>query len=379
MRFMDLKWTHLLIASSIGITQNAQALVIYGLDRAKDFHSRTHGPYTIQVGSFKSAHNANQLRAQIASKIKYPVLVRSAHALHTVIVGPLQTADAVRSVGRMQTQMKQQNRSIVRATQVQHPVLKRPVQSLVKNKEQPSSTFKEIPAISPRSQSIYIGVDVGQVDPNTPKYMTVNNGSNYPPPENVDQYSVKLNNMNQMGLQIGSRWLRNEKWIPAYALALRYQHLFRKNIDGSITQYSLPDFNNYSYRWGISSNVVSVYSKLNLVSLGRFMPYVDAGVGVALNQGMNYSETAYPDITARVSPSYRTNSTRQLSYNVGLGLDVALTQQLLMYVGYDFQSYGRMQSENGMSTWSGERLSLGTFNTNTGLIGLTYVLGDSFS
>ena len=376
---MDLKWTHLFIASSICIAQNADALVIYGLDHAKNFHSKTHGPFTIQVGSFKSAHNANQLRAQIASQTKYPVTVRTANVLHTVVIGPLQTADAVRSVGRMQTQQKHQIRTLVRATQVQYPVIKKPVQPLVKNKEHPSSTFKEMPAASPRSQSIYLGADVGLVSPNTPNYMTVNNGSNYPPPENVDQYSVKLNDMTQMGLQIGSRWVRNEKWIPAYALALRYQHLFRKNIDGSITQYSLPDFNNYSYRWGISSNVVSVYSKMNLVSLGRFMPYVDAGVGVALNQGMNYSETAYPDITARVSPSYRANTTRQLSYNVGLGLDVALTQQLLMYVGYDFQSYGKMQSENGVSTWSGERLSLGTLNTNTGLIGLTYVLGDSFS
>lgn len=379
MRFMALKWTHLLVASSICIAQNAQALVIYGLDRAKSFQSRTHGPFTIQVGSFKSAQNANQLKNQIASQTSYPVSVQSASALHTVIIGPLKTADAVRSAGHLQTKNKAQNKKILASTQVQNPVLNRPAHPLNENKERASSAPKAIPNIGHQNRAIYIGVDLGLSSPNSPDFMTVDNGSNYPPPENVDQYSVKLNNMTQMGLQIGSRWERNAQWIPAYALALRYQHLFRKNVEGSITQYSLPDFNNYSYLWGIRSNVVSLYSKMNLVSWGQIKPYVDAGIGVAFNQGLNYSETAYPDITARVSPTYRANTTRQLSYNLGLGVDVALTQQLLMYIGYDFQSFGKMVSDNGVSTWNGEHLSLGTFKTNTGLIGLTYVLGDSFS
>ncbi|WP_298624256.1 outer membrane beta-barrel protein [uncultured Legionella sp.] len=225
--------------------------------------------------------------------------------------------------------------------------------------------------------SWYLGVDVGAAYTNTPDYMTVDNGSEFPFPEHLDQYSLRLKNMTQLGLQAGYRWKRNERWMPACSLGLRYQHLFKKNTEGSIMQYSLPDFKNYSYRWGISADVLSLYSKVNLATFGRVMPYVDAGIGVSFNHGRHYSETAYPDITPRISPNFRTNTLHQLSYNVGLGLDILLTQQLLLYVGYDFQSFGRMQSDNGVSTWNTERLSLGTFKTNTGLIGLTYILDGS--
>ncbi|CAM2961667.1 SPOR domain-containing protein [Legionella worsleiensis] len=374
MRFMALKWTHLLIASSLCVAHNANALMIYGLDKAKDFHSGTNGPFTVQAGSFKSLHNANQFKNRISSQTKYPVVIQSKGAMHVVFIGPLQTAKEVRNVGRMQTPITPSGAARVHAS-----VVKSTIHPDIIHQEKPLLDSNSKTISHQKKRSTYLGIDAGLVSTNSPDFMTVNNGSNYPPPEHVDSYSVDLNRMTQIGLQIGSRWKTDNQWIPVYALALRYQHLFRKNIDGSITQYSLPEFTNYSYRWGINSNVVSLYSKMNVVSWGRFMPYVDAGIGVALNRGMYYSEAAYSEITPRVSPAFRSGTIGQLSYNLGLGLDIALTEQLLMSIGYDFQSFGKMQSQNGMTTWSGERLSLGTFKTNTGLVGLTYVLGDSFS
>lgn len=335
--------------------------IIYGMDNAHQLSSSAKGPFYIQLGSFSSAEHATNYSRHLKLNSSYPVIIVRHGAFYAVEVGPIASASAVRAMTLAKGQLSSKVNT-KQFTEVSHTSVK------------VASTTK--PQLLKGQWTI--GADFGITFPYSNHTMTVNNGSDYPEPLNVDQFSVaQQHHPAVFGVQIGRRWERAEQWVPAYAASLRYQHLFTQDLHGSISQYSLPEFKNYSYRWGMSAEVLSLNGKINIVRFGRVMPYVDAGLGVSLNRGMSYQESAYEDVTPRVSPGFTSHRQGQFYYNAGAGLDVQLTPQVIVYGGYNYQHFGRMSSGRGQSTWAGERLSLRNFASNTVLVGLTYVVGDS--
>ncbi len=221
----------------------------------------------------------------------------------------------------------------------------------------------------------YVAMDAGGVQANMPGAMTVPNGSDYPPPANVDHYSVDSLQTVMLDIQAGQRWYRDAIWIPSYAFALRYEHLFKKNITGMVNQYSDPAFTTYSYTWGVSADVISLYSKFDLARYNRFMVYVDAGLGLSFLQAHAYNETALPTVWARDNPNYASKTNYQFSYNVGAGLDYTLDRNFLLSVGYSYQSFGNLSSGFGQGPdWNDTRLHLGRLNANMVFAGLSYLI-----
>ena len=221
----------------------------------------------------------------------------------------------------------------------------------------------------------YVGTDIGLMQTHINQgAMTVPNGSNYPSSGNVDQYSLNQQQPIMLDIQAGHRWNRDNQWIPSFALALRYQHIFKNNISGMVTQYSDPEFTNYSYTWGVSADVLSLYFKLDLVLYGRLMPYVDMGLGVSFNQSHAYNETALPNVMARYSPDFASKTSNQFTYNVGAGLDYLLTTNLIMSAGYSYQSFGTLSSGYGQNpNWGNTQIKLGKIYSNMGFIGISYL------
>lgn len=216
-------------------------------------------------------------------------------------------------------------------------------------------------------------VDWGLTSPHTGHAMTVDNGSGYCVPLNVDSFSMRHKIQSILGIQAGKRWQHDQRWLPAHSIGLKYQHLFTQDIHGDITQYSLPEFKNYSYRLGTRADVVSLNGKLNLMTIHRFMPYIDAGLGVSRAGVNHYHEDAFPGVTPRISPDFSSHNQTELYFNAGAGVDVALNPQFIFSVGYDYQSFGRMSSGYGQTTWSSDKLGIGRFEGNTVLLGITYL------
>lgn len=205
--------------------------------------------------------------------------------------------------------------------------------------------------------------------------MTIDNGSGFPAPGNVDQYHASSTQKEGMlAAAAGYRWTQQaQAWLPAVELALRYQYLFPQSINGSVTQFSLSPNQDYAYHWTTDVNIISLFTKLDLISYKKTMLYVDVGVGSAFVHAHDYQETAYPGVTPRISPAFANRTSSQWSYNVGAGIDISLSPQLIGSVGYDYQSLGDMTSGPGQTTWSGSELHLGRFGLNTALISLTYL------
>lgn len=370
------------------------AKTIFGLDNACQFHSKNHGPFSIQVAAFHSMQAANRLKLQLAKHVHYPIQVKRAHKNYFVAIGPLTSSAMVRKVGCSTTVPITMNQSTKKVPLKKSSSLpkqhKQPLVAPVPlippvSRETLPSTLPHLPVKLPRKStgianinltgSWLIGADIGIVSPTFNDSITVPNGSNYAAPENVDLYTTNVGSTPPLlGALIGYRWQRDETLFPATLLALRYQHLFSQNIKGQILQYSLPEFTNYNYTWDLNTNVVSLYSKIDIAQYKRFMPYFALGLGAAINNATAYQETALSGVTPRISPAFASKTQTQFAYNVGAGVDFLLTPKWIISLGYDYQSFGDLSSGAGQSTWAATQLSLGRVATNTATIGISYLI-----
>jgi opacity protein-like surface antigen len=202
---------------------------------------------------------------------------------------------------------------------------------------------------------------------------TVNNGSGFPTPYNQDLYSGKANDPSVLlGLGIGKRFELENEWVKAASLGVHYQYFFANTISGQITQFSLPQFQNYSYQWPVSSNVIFAQGKLNFKDYKAFSPYFSLGLGGVIHQNDGYTEHAYPEITPRISPNFSNNGGTQFAYLLGVGLDYPIGNQMTLSAGYQFSGLGRAKSGPGEGTWSGEYLDYGNYQSNAFLFSATY-------
>lgn len=334
--------------------------LIYGLDKAHQVNSSAKGPFYIQLASFSTEESANHYLQRVKLKFSYPVTIERHHSSYAIRLGPIGKARDVRQIVMVERQtsphIKQKNS--IRVSQIPTVI---------------------VPSDKPQllTGSWVIGADMGITLPRPNKTMTTANLSEFEPQLDVDPYTTHHNNHPILAVQVGRRWEHAQHWLPAHTVALKYQHMFTKDIDGNVTQYSSPEYNNYSYHWGVAAEVFSLNGKVDIVKIGKVMPYVDAGLGVSINRSRSYRESAYSDVTPRTSPGFSSNAQGQFYYNLGAGLDAILTPHLIASIGYDFQSFGLMRSGQGQLDWHGEELHNGHFSSNTVLVGVTYAFGDS--
>lgn len=223
--------------------------------------------------------------------------------------------------------------------------------------------------------SWFINLGTGVAQPDIPSALLIDNGTDFDPPNNRDRYSTHWPNSALVSAMVGLLWQRTEQFIPGYALGLRYQHLFAKDIAGQVMQYSVPEFTNYEYNLGVLINTLSAYSKVELVRLGSVIPYINGGIGMSVNNSETYVEKSLPGITPRNSPAFAGQTRTQFTYELGLGIDVVINPELMLTLGYEYQNFGKLSTGAAQqSPWATQRLDLGTLNTNTFIVGLTLLL-----
>lgn len=338
--------------------------------------------FFVQVGAFRSKENAMQLQKKWQALDHHTVHIKPAGNYYRVRIGPMSGKEVARfkskhrgdksyfsSVFVLNDYSSQINRkSIIKS--VSSSSIAPQIITQQHNNLSPMPIKREV---SRYNDNWYLGVDVGQLKSTINSVTSVNNGSNFTTPYNHDIYTLNAHKPIVLAVEGGQYWQQDNRWFPTYYLGLRYQHLFSSNVKGSVTQYSLPSTLNYNYTWSVSTEVLSAYTKIDLVSLGPIMPYVNVGVGASLNRSGSYKESALSGVTPRISPNYAAGSQPSFTYDVGAGIDVALKPNLIFALGYDYQNLGALRSGSGQSTWSGERLNAGQLRVNTFLLGITYL------
>ena len=202
----------------------------------------------------------------------------------------------------------------------------------------------------------------------------IDNGSNFPSPENMDTYSVKHDNQGSIMLTIGEKINTPLSFIKYYTLGGRLQYTFANNLDGSIMQYSDPMFLNYNYNWKLSNFILTTETKLGLLDVEKVSLYINGGLGISFNRAQSYKESPLINVTPRANPDFSDNTETNFTYHIGFGADYKFIPKWLVSFGYEFSSLGDFISGKGATTWANESLKLRSYKTNTILFGVTHFI-----
>ena len=109
-------------------------------------------------------------------------------------------------------------------------------------------------------------------------------------------------------------------------------------------------------------------------------PYFNLALGSAFNKANSF--TTYPDrgtCTLNLTPTFADNSTTQFSYNIGLGVDMDITSQVRLGLGYRYSNFGHSSLGAGIVRVGQYTASIdssvrfNTVSTNQLLAQLTYI------
>lgn len=138
-------------------------------------------------------------------------------------------------------------------------------------------------------------------------------------------------------------------WLPFFSLGLSYSYIFQSQIKGRIQQYSLSQFENYTFQYQVQRQTILALAKLDIYRWRVIMPYLILGAGVSFNRSTNYSEQANPNVTPRISPGFNSNTQSHSSALAGLGLDLMVQDNLWASFEYDYGYYGYSKTGFGQN------------------------------
>lgn len=194
------------------------------------------------------------------------------------------------------------------------------------------------------SPKLYIAAGAGDMFYDVSGTNFVGTGTGWP----NDRYNINRISDQAYGfIEAGYAWDRPERWLPRYGLGARYIYVPKTTISGSIDQYSLPGFNNYNYNYDVDMLSLLAVFKADIYRMQNWMPYVIAGAGITAFGTSNYTEQATSGVTPRVSPGFSGNSGNNFTFQMGLGIDYALLQSLLINLEYDYIHYGSIRTGKG--------------------------------
>ena len=226
------------------------------------------------------------------------------------------------------------------------------------------------------SGGFFLGGGVGAFWPSYESSSSIPNDSGAPAPYDMGLYTISEPGATvAWPVYLGYRFARDNALFPYVDVSFRYEHVDGNTVNGVIDQYSLPNYENYSYSLNTFSDVFTIDGRADIYRWGPISPYVSGGLGGAVNSTSDYNEQAFSGITPRISPAYANNSSGSFSGDVGAGVDYFITTRLWASVGYEYAYLGKVQTGNSVpASNSDESLPLGTITSNSFLFGVFYQL-----
>jgi opacity protein-like surface antigen len=131
-----------------------------------------------------------------------------------------------------------------------------------------------------------------------------------------------------------------------WQLGVSYYHTNPLLAEGRILQFADPAFSNISYQEKITNNRIMLETKL-LATIQKFMifhPYVSVGAGRATNTAGSYTETPVAPYVVVHPESFGGHRTTSFTYAIGIGIDMELSENVRVGIGYRYAQLGNAQS-----------------------------------
>ncbi|MCL9685356.1 SPOR domain-containing protein [Legionella maioricensis] len=356
------------------------AQAIYGLDKASHFNTTHHGPFSIYAGAFRSEHSANQLRDKIAARIHYPVRVIATGQLHAVVIGPLPSPQVVRAAGNSLTStVALKPNKLNRIARVSHEQPKQNITSSPSRATPPKVSL--LPPANSLANGISATVLIGGSSYTLDKQQQV-----FFPAETfrTDSFEVDGNKIN-FASAIGIAYEKilesdkNKPWNILQSISLGVNAYYNESSrNGSVYEYSLPDFNNATYDMKVKSYRVMLDTEWVLHSLSfGVMPFVEAGIGGAQNT-LRFQNIPRPNIGADGGYYNLSNhASTHFAYELGAGLKIPVNNHFIASARYLFVDTGKAESgisDNGTGVLLASPLKT-KVQSQSVLFGLSYLFG----
>lgn len=148
-------------------------------------------------------------------------------------------------------------------------------------------------------------------------------------------------------IEAGYQWQRASNWLPAYSLGARIAMVTASTASGYIDQYSLPGFRNYTYFYDVALMNFMGILKADLYRWRNLMPYIAVGAGLSNYFTSNYTERATVGVTPRVSPGFSDSNGANFAYQLGVGVDFAVKDNITINVEANYANYGTVYTGKG--------------------------------
>ncbi len=129
--------------------------------------------------------------------------------------------------------------------------------------------------------------------------------------------------------------MRWQTGVSYYANPNPYQ------TEGIRYAYSLPDEGNIRYSYEVFSQRLLFENKYLWEMTDRLFGYLMGGLGVAFNEAKNYQETALNGRTL-ANGNFEDHTYTAFTYTLGLGLEVAVIDDMRVGLGYQFSDLGKV-------------------------------------
>jgi opacity protein-like surface antigen len=128
------------------------------------------------------------------------------------------------------------------------------------------------------------------------------------------------------GLFIGAE---SQPWHNVFGqLGVSYYNNSSYRIQGVINQFTDPTLNNLRYNYDIQSTRFLVETKILANAAGKYHPFINAGVGTAINNATNYSETPLTSSSIPMVPGFSSHTTTAFTWLIGVGIEMDVSDHL---------------------------------------------------
>ena len=196
---------------------------------------------------------------------------------------------------------------------------------------------------SPSWHRVYLGIDGGySMSLNSTNFTPIHNGLTSLPPLDNSTFQQEIGNSSMIGLFLG--------YHVNDSMRLEINYDYRNHFNWEISAPYLntndpPVYVNY-----LANNIQIQTLFMNikfypLVNWGQFTPYVNAGLGASFNQSGKVELSILNFFDAPANSAYiEGGSSTNFAWNVGVGMDYAIINQLHFTLGYRFVDAGVLRS-----------------------------------
>lgn len=199
--------------------------------------------------------------------------------------------------------------------------------------------------------------------------ISIDNGSGFPAPYNTDIYTTHRGRSGMVFLALSHLWAMDNPWLSSFEAGLIVEHINRIPINGRITQYALPDFENYTYQFNASSQQVLAYGKIHIFKPQSLNPFIQFGLGLSKTRISNYTEIPLPYVTPRHPPAFKAHNNHKLATQIGAGVDLHLGGKGSASLAYVYENLGQVRSGTAGVPWN-QAFQLGHLRSQQLRIGL---------